>query len=312
MQHIDAPADGAPFRRWREEIARAILNLDIVPLGGVPFRSTVEQRLSCESVRVIQWKHTPALSVRDADMVRRGEASYTLVSPISGTLDIHQLGRELVLRPGEGVLVHNGELGRVGSSKGCNFVAVLLDQSALTASAMSDSLLRTIPRDNDGFRLLKKYVACLGNEADRLRPPLVSAAGRHVVELASLALQFGQADARDDAYGSSQDVRLAIALRFISDNFRNPDLSEHQIAFQQGISVRHLQRIFERGGFRFSNYLVQCRLTAAREALADRRQSHRKVAEIALAAGFSDISHFNRLFRRTYGANPTELRQRRS
>jgi AraC-like DNA-binding protein len=32
------------------------------------------------------------------------------------------------------------------------------------------------------------------------------------------------------------------------------------------------------------------------------------VSAIAFAAGFSDLSYFNRCFRRRYGASPTELR----
>jgi len=40
-------------------------------------------------------------------------------------------------------------------------------------------------------------------------------------------------------------------------------------------------------------------------------QSHRskKIAEIAFAAGFRDISHFNRLFKRSHGVAPREFRR---
>ncbi len=42
--------------------------------------------------------------------------------------------------------------------------------------------------------------------------------------------------------------------------------------------------------------------------LADRRCAGLRVAEIAFAAGFSDISHFNRSFRRRFGLTPTAAR----
>jgi len=35
----------------------------------------------------------------------------------------------------------------------------------------------------------------------------------------------------------------------------------------------------------------------------------RKIAEIAFAAGFQDISHFNRLFKRINGTAPREFRR---
>jgi AraC-like DNA-binding protein len=36
------------------------------------------------------------------------------------------------------------------------------------------------------------------------------------------------------------------------------------------------------------------------------------IAEIAFAAGFNDISHFNRLFKRCHGLSPRDFRNRQS
>lgn len=35
----------------------------------------------------------------------------------------------------------------------------------------------------------------------------------------------------------------------------------------------------------------------------------RTIAAIALESGFGDVSYFNRTFRRTYGATPSEMRE---
>jgi AraC family transcriptional activator of tynA and feaB len=48
-------------------------------------------------------------------------------------------------------------------------------------------------------------------------------------------------------------------------------------------------------------------LVCTRDLLGDSR--NRTIAEIAFAAGFRDISHFNRLFKRGNGASPREFRQ---
>jgi AraC-like DNA-binding protein len=40
----------------------------------------------------------------------------------------------------------------------------------------------------------------------------------------------------------------------------------------------------------------------------DPRHAGSTISAIALAAGFGDLSHFNRNFRRRYGASPSELR----
>jgi AraC-like DNA-binding protein len=42
--------------------------------------------------------------------------------------------------------------------------------------------------------------------------------------------------------------------------------------------------------------------------LADPRRAREKISSIAYDCGFGDVSYFNRMFRRSYGAVPSELR----
>jgi AraC-like DNA-binding protein len=42
--------------------------------------------------------------------------------------------------------------------------------------------------------------------------------------------------------------------------------------------------------------------------LNDRRCLHFAIIDIAFAAGFGDVSHFNRVFRRRFGATPSDVR----
>jgi AraC-like DNA-binding protein len=50
------------------------------------------------------------------------------------------------------------------------------------------------------------------------------------------------------------------------------------------------------------------RLDRARRMLRDPRLSHLKINEIALEAGFPDLSHFNRSFRARFGGTPSTVR----
>src|SRR5262249_5129860 len=52
------------------------------------------------------------------------------------------------------------------------------------------------------------------------------------------------------------------------------------------------------------------RLALARRMLTDPRWIGRPISAIAFAAGFADLSHFNRTFRRCFGATPSEIRAR--
>jgi AraC-like DNA-binding protein len=42
--------------------------------------------------------------------------------------------------------------------------------------------------------------------------------------------------------------------------------------------------------------------------LTDRRYLHLQIIDVALAVGFNDVSHFNRMFRRRFGDTPSGVR----
>jgi AraC-like DNA-binding protein len=69
----------------------------------------------------------------------------------------------------------------------------------------------------------------------------------------------------------------------------------------------HFLRVFKRvTGMTPHQYVIAVRLSRAASALA---RSRRPVLEIALDAGFNDLSMFNRRFRETYGVAPLGYRK---
>jgi transcriptional regulator GlxA family with amidase domain len=71
---------------------------------------------------------------------------------------------------------------------------------------------------------------------------------------------------------------------------------------------RCVQMLFGQEGTTFSTHVRAMRLDLARRMLCDPAHAHRRVGDIALDAGFSDISNFNRAFRQRHGRTPTEAR----
>lgn len=59
----------------------------------------------------------------------------------------------------------------------------------------------------------------------------------------------------------------------------------------------------------FTEILREQRLLLARRLLLDPRNLSRKISDIAHSAGFSDVSYFNREFRRRFGMRPTDRRR---
>ena len=51
------------------------------------------------------------------------------------------------------------------------------------------------------------------------------------------------------------------------------------------------------------------RLSRAHRFLSEPRLADRKISSVAFDVGFGDLSYFNRVFRRRYGATPSEIRR---
>jgi AraC family transcriptional activator of tynA and feaB len=74
------------------------------------------------------------------------------------------------------------------------------------------------------------------------------------------------------------------------------------------MSVRKLHMLFGASGRTFGEWLLDKRLEEARRLLAGPATAGRPIADIALAAGFGDLSSFYRAFRARWGATPGEFR----
>jgi AraC-like DNA-binding protein len=101
-------------------------------------------------------------------------------------------------------------------------------------------------------------------------------------------------------------ARLAAALDQIAASFQDPELSVATVARSQGISPRYLQRLMETSGTSFTARVTELRLQRAFALLGEPGPG--RISNIALEVGFSDISHFNRLFRARFGDTPRGVR----
>ena len=103
---------------------------------------------------------------------------------------------------------------------------------------------------------------------------------------------------------ADRDTVVAVA-RHMDLAFADP-IGLDGMAAMAGLSRYHFIRAFRRvTGETPRQYLIGARLRAACDQLLDSRAP---VTAIAFEVGFNDISHFNALFRRTYGMAPTAWR----
>src|SRR5262249_25011433 len=97
-------------------------------------------------------------------------------------------------------------------------------------------------------------------------------------------------------------------LDHIAAHVEDPELSLEAVAVSQRISPRYLQHLMELPGASFTAHVNELRLQRAFRLLIEPHGCSKRISDIALDAGFSDISHFNRLFRSRFGDTPTGVR----
>jgi LacI family transcriptional regulator len=103
-----------------------------------------------------------------------------------------------------------------------------------------------------------------------------------------------------------QDVKVAIALRYLSERFPDPQLSVADVVEACGLSRRQLERSFRREtGSTVHGELTRVRLQHALQRLVETQD---KVGEVGRQVGFARPARFFRTFRRLMGTTPKRYR----
>ena len=144
--------------------------------------------------------------------------------------------------------------------------------------------------------------------AEPLSSELAPIIGVHLLDLVAAALGPTAEAAEVIAKRGLKVARLRAILAEIARRFSKPDCDLDNVARTLGLSRRYVQQLLEETGKSFTEHLVERRLERSFAMLRDRRCLHLAIIDIAFAAGFGDISHFNRVFRRRFGDTPSGVR----
>jgi AraC-like DNA-binding protein len=103
----------------------------------------------------------------------------------------------------------------------------------------------------------------------------------------------------------AEPVEIWKARRFVEEH-SGEELSLSKVAKAVNMSANHLSEKFKQvTGVNFVDYIARIRFEKACELLLN---SNLRISEIAFTVGFQSLSQFNRVFKRSSGKSPTELR----
>lgn len=233
-----------------------------------------------------------------------------IIAGLTSGYEVEHLGRTLNMRGGEAVVLTGGEPASFGGPDQ-HSVKLLRIPVRVLSSIVGDiegAYGRTIPADNSALRLLVGYLGVLEEVDLFAAPQLRRQVVTHIHDLVALAIGATRDAAEAARCRGVSAARLRAIKQTIIDRLGDPGLSASAIAATHGLNPRYVQRLFEREGTTFTDYVLGQRLAAAHRLLSDPLRAGMKISTIAFDAGFGDLSYFNRRFRRRYGVAPSELR----
>jgi AraC-like DNA-binding protein len=303
-------ADYSPRERvdaCREIYGRVLSKRDIEPLSTEQFHTEATLR-RMPGLGLMAARRSAAVYRVHGEIIDNDNV--VVVVGLTSGYEAHQLGRTLNLGRGDAIVLSMSEphfLKVPGCGEYVGMSAPMRAISPLVAD-LDSAYGRPIPADNAALRLLTSYIGVLDETEAFATPDLRRQAVTHIHDLMALAIGATR-DAADVAKcRGARAARLCAIKQDIADHLDEHDLSVAAIAARHRVLPRYVQRLFEDEGMTFTEYVLAQRLELTHRQLTDPHYPHRKISAIAYDAGFSDLSYFNRTFRRRYGATPSELR----
>ncbi|MGX5827856.1 AraC family transcriptional regulator [Mesorhizobium sp. 43Arga] len=300
--------------QWISTLSSGYARLRADPAIGRSFEGELRIVRTCDvSVGTIQGT-VKSISRTTEDIAAQSTNNVVLLlnaghSPLS----VDQSGRSVDLSPGASVLVEQSAPSIIRASNGqCGLIAVQTDRERVRqrCAGFEDRLMTVAPSSMMINALVRAYVGVLADEKEAESQLTMQFVADHIADLiAATASIAAPVTARDNADARGlRAVRTQAILTKIRGGFTDPEISAQGVAKELGLSARYVQDLLQETGVSFSERVLEQRLQGARKMLSQRHKDALRVSEIALMNGFSDVSYFNRCFRRRFGHTPTSVR----
>lgn len=256
----------------------------------------------------------------DVDFVRREWADIRIDSgdhlllfiQLEGACGIEQHGREAIITAGDCILIDSSCPSRFHfGGKFSNHLSVQLPRPMVFCDQETKvETSRPLSAQDPMASILHGLVAkLLSTKVSDYRAPqlcdLLLSTTRHAFS--------GTSHALENPISKGAETRLEMVQILIDQHLTEEYLSPKWLAAQMGISLRTLQTDFSTLDKTATELIRIGRLQRVHNQLQQMKNSGAMptIAELAYAAGFNDISYFNRSFRKFFGCSPKDVLHQR-
>jgi AraC family transcriptional regulator, positive regulator of tynA and feaB len=292
------------FDCWHEVACKTIVNHESRPHSRLCFQAEIKAGALAQSALVL-CENSPLEIVHSLDHVAGAESDdLFFCRQMSGSLILSQGSRDARLMAGDMTLIdpmlpYTGRL-----MAGSKVLLVKFQRRSLEARTGKTAGLTAVPMRSDKAEhgLTSSFIAMLPEYAGLMSGRSQEVVQDQALDLVALSLaKFTEGQVRL----STGRALLLLNIRCaVESRLSNPDLNVNAAA--AGVSARYANLLLASEGMSLTRLIRLRRLSRCLDALKDPLQSHRPVSEIAYSWGFSDITHFGRVFKARYGLTPLE------
>jgi AraC-like DNA-binding protein len=298
------------FDYWHDVASKNIVEHDSSPECRRTFRAEIHSG-NVSDIGLVRFENSPmnfALLPRHA--ARANADELFVCRQEAGLVTLEQDTRELVLKPGDITLLDPRlpYAGKFTGESGMLVLKVPRRELETRVGKTRELTARAIRAREPEGSLVSALLTTLPDYCGRVSETVAEIVKDKVLDLVavSLAKALDGQRARVSSPRSLAliSVRVAIEARLV-----DPALDTSTVAAAAGISVRYANAVLADENTSIMRLILTRRLERCRRALEDPAQAHRTVSEIAYGWGFSDMTHFGRKFRASYGVLPSEYRK---
>jgi AraC-like DNA-binding protein len=297
------------FEAFRDALARGLFKFDLITRNNEPYRGVVDLFVGGPVV-FGQVLGSSAELARSPALARQCDEGVWVLLTRSGRMRIEQGDIQSEVLPGQGIIVnstrpHTGACLGESDTWVVQVPEVLLRNLRPRGAANATTFL---PHDSAITQMMLSMLETYSRLGASAPSGLGAATAQYLADLVAIALGTnadGAAIVRDRGLGAG---RLQLILDDIARHFLDADIVAADVAKRVGITPRYVHFLLEQTGRTFSDHVLAHRLALSRRLLTNGASDRRKIADIAYACGFNDLSYFNRTFRQRYGETPSDAR----
>jgi len=192
------------------------------------------------------------------------------------------------------------------SSEGPTDVKIVYIPSEVYRSRLPDSM-RIIRSHNQGVgAILADHIRSVFRQMHSMPDAAMNALVFPTAELISSVFAVENGATTD----SQVKVSIESVKRYIGKNIKQADLSPETISREFDVSKRYLHMLFQQENVSISEWIKSYRLESCKNALTNEAFKDQTITDLTYEWGFTDPSHFSRVFKAYTGYSPRVYRQR--